>query len=142
MAPVLTAIETIKQRSKCWLELTNLVVPTYNDNLEEIEAMSRWVREHLGAEVPLHFGRFVPKYRLTNLPRTPVQTLEAACAVAREVGLRYVYTSNLAPHEGTNTLCANCGATVIERLGFKVLSDRLKRGVCPECHKKLPGVWR
>ncbi len=142
LAPVLDAIKTIKQRSKCWLELTNLVVPTYNDDPEEIRAMVAWIHENLGDEVPLHFGRFVPKYKLTNLPRTSVQTLEAACEAGREAGLRYVYTSNIAPHDGTNTVCANCGTTVIERLGFKVLSDQLKRGVCPNCRKKLPGIWR
>jgi pyruvate formate lyase activating enzyme len=55
--------------------------------------------------------------------------------------LRYVYTSNIAPHAGSNTVCARCGETVIERLGFKVLENRLKRGVCPSCHKPLPGRW-
>lgn len=142
LEPVLTAIEAIKKRSKCWLELVNLIVPTYNDDPEKIRAMVAWINEHLGDEVPVHFGRFVPKYRLTNLPRTPVQTLEAACEAGRQAGLRYVYTSNIAPHEGSNTVCAHCGTTVIQRLGFKVLSNGLKRGVCSKCRKKLPGVWR
>ncbi len=141
LAPVLTAIEAVKKRSKCWLELVNLIVPTYNDDLEKIRAMVGWVRERLGDEVPIHFARFVPKYRLANLPRTPVQTLEAACAAGRAAGLRYVYTSNIAPHEGCNTSCDQCGTTVVQRLGFKVLSNELKRGVCPTCHQKLPGVW-
>jgi pyruvate formate lyase activating enzyme len=141
LAPVLKAIETLKKHSRCWIELTNLVVPTYNDDPEQIRAMVAWVHDQLGDEIPMHFARFVPTYRLTNLPRTPVQTLEAACEAAREAGLRYVYTSNIAPHEGSNTVCARCGATVVERLGFKVLSNALRRGVCPKCRKPLPGQW-
>lgn len=141
LAPVLTAIETLATRSRCWLELVNLVVPTYNDDPDQIRAMAAWIHRHAGPDVPVHFERFVPEYRLTNLPRTPVPTLEAACDAARAAGLRYVYTSNIAPHEGCNTICASCGATVIERLGFKILTNSLKRGVCPRCHKRLPGVW-
>jgi hypothetical protein len=97
LAPVLTAIEALARRSQCWLELVNLVVPTYNDDPEQIRAMVAWIREHAGPDVPLHFERFVPKYRLANLPRTPVQTLEAACEAGRAAGLRYVYTSNIVP---------------------------------------------
>jgi len=141
LAPVLAAIKTIKHETKAWLELTNLVVPTYNDAPEDIRGMVKWVRDELGDEVPMHFARFVPTYRLSNLPRTPVQTLEQACEFGRDAGLKYVYTSNLAPHEGSNTRCANCGAVCIDRLGFKVLSNNLKRGACPECRQKLPGVW-
>ena len=141
LAPVLAAIETIKQKTRCWLEIVNLIVPTYNDDMEMIRAMVAWTHEHVGDDVPLHFARFEPKYRLTHLPRTPVQTLEAACEAARTAGLRYVYTSNIAPHEGTNTFCARCGARMIERLGFKVLDNQLKRGMCPNCRNKLPGVW-
>ncbi len=141
LEPVLDAIKTIKKRTKCWLELVNLVVPTYNDDIEKIGEMARWVRKHVGGNVPVHFARFVPMYKLTNLPRTPVQSLDAACAVARKAGLRYVYTSNIAPHEGNNTYCAHCDRPVIQRLGFKVLDNKLNRGVCPACRKKVPGVW-
>lgn len=142
LAPVLTAIETIKAKTDCWLELINLVVPTYNDDLEQIKQMSEWIHRQLGDDVPLHFARFVPMYRLTNLPRTSVQTLEAARAVAQQVGLRHVYTSNVAPHEGTNTFCDNCGQALIQRLGFKILENNLNRGKCPRCRRRPPGVWR
>ncbi len=141
LAPVLTAIETIKKQTKCWLEVLNLVVPSYNDDLPKIAEMAAWLHKHLGADVPLHFARFAPMYKLANLPRTPVPTLEAACAAARQAGLKYVYTSNIAPHEGNNTFCANCRQPAIERLGFKILGNKLKGGQCPGCHRKLPGVW-
>lgn len=141
LAPILAAIETIKTRTKCWLELLNLVVPSYNDELPKIEALVAWVFKHLGPDVPLHFARFSPTYKLANLPRTPVQTLEVACEAARQAGLRYVYTSNIAPHEGTHTRCANCSQTVVQRLGFKILQNDLNAGACPGCRRKLPGVW-
>ena len=141
LAPVLTAIETLKKESKCWIELTNLLVPTYNDDPGQIAKMVAWVHDKLGDDVPLHFARFVPMYKLTNLPRTPVQTLEAARAAGRKAGLRYVYTSNIAPHEGNNTFCAACGEPVVQRLGFKVLENTLRKGTCSCCRHKLPGVW-
>jgi pyruvate formate lyase activating enzyme len=139
--PILEAIKAIKKHTKCWLEIVNLVVPTYNDDAGETAKMVRWIRQNVGGNVPVHFARFVPMYQLTNLPRTPVQTLEAACAAAKAAGLRYVYTSNIAPHEGTNTFCADCKKPVIQRLGFKIVQNDLKKGVCPHCKKKLPGVW-
>jgi pyruvate formate lyase activating enzyme len=141
LAPVLTAIEALKKNTKCWLELLNLVVPTYNDDPAKIAEMVKWVHEHLGDQVPLHFARFVPMYKLGNLPRTPVQTLEAACDAGRQAGLRHVYTSNIAPHEGNNTVCPKCGTRVIQRLGFKILENKLAGGACPQCKQKLPGAW-
>lgn len=141
LEPVLDAIKLVKRRTKCWLELVNLVVPTYNDDPEVIGKMVRWVRKELGGNVPVHFARFVPMYKLKNLPRTPVQTLEAAHAAAREAGLRYAYTSNIAPHPGNNTYCAKCETPVVQRLGFKVLENGLNKGVCGNCRERLPGVW-
>ncbi len=142
LEPVLTAIETLATRGKSWIEIVNLVVPTYNDDERQIARMCAWLSESVGAEVPVHFARFVPMYRLTNLPRTPVQTLEAACRIAEQHGLKYVYTSNIAPHEKNNTFCGKCGTGLIERLGFRILSRRDRAGRCPKCHTRLPGVWR
>ncbi len=142
LAPVLAALEALHQRSGCWLELLNLIVPSYNDDPEQVRQTTRWIHEHLGDDVPLHLARFVPTYRLTNLPRTPVESLEEGCRIARQAGLRYVYTSNIAPHPANNTTCADCAQPVIERLGLKVLSNKLKDGTCPNCHRKLPGIWK
>ncbi|MFH0983159.1 MAG: AmmeMemoRadiSam system radical SAM enzyme [Planctomycetota bacterium] len=141
LEPVLNAIKTIKAKTNCWLELVNLVVPTYNDDISVIRRMCGWIRRNVGVNTPLHFSRFVPMYRLTNLPRTPVPTLEAACQAAKDVGLQYVYTSNIAPHDGNNTYCAKCGTSLIQRLGFKILENRLRAGQCPQCRLRLPGVW-
>ncbi|MFH1417447.1 MAG: AmmeMemoRadiSam system radical SAM enzyme [Planctomycetota bacterium] len=141
LAPVLEAIKTVKKSTKCWLELTNLVVPTYNDDADKITKMVKWIRKNLGGNVPVHFARFVPMYRLANLPRTPVQTLETACDAARKAGLRFVYTSNISPHPANNTYCPWCDGPLVQRLGFKTLESKLEKGNCPKCRKRLPGVW-
>lgn len=141
LAPVLDAIKTIKHKTPSWLELVNLVVPGYNDDPDTIARMVAWIRAEVGDDTPIHFARFVPMYQLSNLPKTPVQALEKSCELARQAGIRYVYTSNIAPHDGTSTQCANCGARLIERLGFKVLSNEVRNGKCPKCGLRLPGVW-
>ena len=140
LKPVLRAIETVRA-SGVWFELVNLVVPTYNDSSKDLKAMCRWIYRHLGANVPINFERFVPRNKLRNLPRTPVATLEKACDIARSAGIKYVYTSNIAPHKGNNTYCASCRRLLIERLGFNILNNRMKGERCPYCGTKIPGIW-
>jgi pyruvate formate lyase activating enzyme len=141
LQPVLEAIETIDRKTDCWLELTTLIVPTYNDDLPTLTRMFGWIRSHLGVHVPIHLARFVPKYRLANLPQTPVQTLDAARAAAAKRGLRFVYTSNVAPHPGNHTYCPRCDALLVERIGLKLVSNDVGRGLCPNCRSRLQGVW-
>jgi pyruvate formate lyase activating enzyme len=137
---VLRALEVAREEG-VWMEITNLLVPTYNDDMKKIRQMCRWIVKNLGADVPLHFGRFVPEFKLKNLPRTPVATLEEARNIGLEEGIRFVYTSNIAPHVGNNTYCPRCGAKVVSRLGFKILSNCLKDGACPKCGETFPGIW-
>ncbi|MHC5038301.1 MAG: AmmeMemoRadiSam system radical SAM enzyme [Planctomycetota bacterium] len=137
---VLKAIETAKSCG-VWMEITNLLVPTYNDNMKDITAMAKWMVKNLGPEVPLHFGRFVPEFKLRNLPRTPVQTLTDARNAALDAGLKYVYCSNVAPHQGNNTICPKCKKTLIERVGFKILKNDVRKGACSHCQEKIPGVF-
>lgn len=139
-APVLDALRVVKEEKR-WLELVYVVIPTYNDDPKEASGMARWACENLGADTPVHFARFFPEYKMTDLPRTPVQSIDACVAAAREAGLRYVYVTNLAPHEANHTVCADCGEMVVRRLGFKVLEDRSKGGKCPKCSRALPGIW-
>ncbi|MCU0293713.1 MAG: hypothetical protein MUF10_17310, partial [Thermoanaerobaculaceae bacterium] len=92
-------------------------------------------------DVPIHFTRFHPTYRLLNLPPTPVQTLEHAWTLARAEGLHHVYTGNVPGHAGESTFCPGCGALVVKRLGFQVLDNKLSAGKCPSCQRLIPGVW-
>ncbi len=141
LQPVLEAIRTIAQ-SGVHLEVVNLVVPQHNDAAEDMRQLARWLREEVGPDVPLHFSRFYPTYRLTNLPPTPVPTLENARAIAMEEGLHYVYVGNVPGHEGNNTYCPRCGEVVIRRSGLSVLEMRLQDGHCVNCGQAIPGVWK
>jgi pyruvate formate lyase activating enzyme len=140
LKPVLKAIETVRAAS-VWLELVVLLIPTLNDSDGELRDLARWVRGTLGPDVPLHLTRFHPTYRLTNLPPTPVATLERAVAIARAEGLHFVYLGNVPGHEGENTACPGCGTVLIRRVGFVVRENLLANGRCPNCARAIPGVW-
>ena len=140
LEPVLKALEIIKA-SGVWLEIVVLLVPTLNDSEEEVRRLAAWVKKKLGPDVPLHFTRFHPTYRLTNLPPTPVPTLERAWRTAKGEGLNFVYLGNLPGHEAENTSCPGCGEIVIRRMGFRILDNRLNKGHCAECKRAIPGVW-
>ncbi len=140
LKPVLETLERIRGAG-VWLEIVVLLVPGLNDSEAEIHAMARWVRRTLGQDVPVHFSRFHPTYRLTNLPPTPLETLERAVAAARAEGLHYVYLGNVPGHADESTRCHACGEVVIRRVGFTVASNNLLDGRCPGCRTAVPGVW-
>ena len=140
LAPVQAAIRQVKASGK-HLELVNLLVPTLNDSEAEVNQLIDWVGEHLGPDVPLHFTRFNPQFQLKSLPPTPVSLLDRFRKNAMAKGLHYVYTGNIPGHEGNHTLCHSCHKTVIERLGFQVLKNRLVEGECPDCGNRIPGRW-
>lgn len=140
LKPVLRTLEVIRAAG-VWLEIVVLLIPTLNDAESEVRELARWVVAHLGRDVPVHFTRFHPTYRLTNLPPTPVATLERAHAAARAEGLRFVYLGNLPGHPAENTVCPDCGALLIRRTGFVVRENHLRRGACPTCNRAVPGVW-
>lgn len=138
--PVLDACKTIKEAGK-WIEIATLLVPGVNDGEKEVRDIAAWIAESLGSDTPWHLERFAPQFQLANLPTTPVKTLERAREIGAQKGLKYVYLSNLAPHEGNHTYCPKCRQPVIKRLGFKLLSNSLRDGRCPHCRTKIPGIW-
>ncbi len=125
-----------------WFEIVVLIIPTLNDGVKEIREMARWIFNELGPDVPVHFTRFHPTYKLRNLPRTPPETLRTARQTAMAQGCNYVYTGNLPGGEGEHTFCSKCKTAVIRRYGHMVLSNVLKGGKCPQCGKSIPGVWQ
>ncbi len=140
LEPVLKSLEVIREVG-VWLEIVVLLVPTLNDSADEVRGLCSWVRKELGPDVPVHFTRFHPTYRLTNLPPTPVASLEQAWTIGREAGLNFVYLGNVPGHPGENTACPGCGEILIRRVGFRILANRLDDGSCPDCGLSIPGVW-
>jgi pyruvate formate lyase activating enzyme len=140
LRPVLETLVTVRRRAK-WMEIVYLVVPTLNDGEAEFRDLARWIKANLGSDVPIHFTRFYPKYLLTNLPPTPVETLERAKAIAEAEGLQYTYIGNVPGHTGENTYCPKCRSLLIERAGFTISQINLKNGKCKRCGKAVPGVW-
>lgn len=131
----------IVRRSGTYFELVSLILPTQNDDPEEIGKMCLWIRENLGADTPLHFSRFSPTHRFRELPPTPIRTLERCGDIARKAGLSFVYIGNVPGHEANSTFCPDCGTRLIHRHHFGVLENRARRGTCPDCGRKLPGIW-
>jgi pyruvate formate lyase activating enzyme len=140
LAPVLETLKTLKGK-KIHVEITNLIVPTKNDDMSMVKEMCLWVRKELGADIPVHFSRFYPLYKLKNLPPTPVSTLEQARMIALSCGLEYVYVGNVPGHEGENTFCPNCKKMLIQRTGYMVGEIHLTGGKCRYCGHTVPGIW-
>ncbi|HBD09367.1 MAG TPA: AmmeMemoRadiSam system radical SAM enzyme, partial [Syntrophobacteraceae bacterium] len=141
LQPVLDTLVRLKQKG-VHTELVTLLVPGRNDDMEQIRAMCHWIKTELSPDVPLHFSRFYPMYKLKSLPPTPVETLEAARAAALEEGLRYVYLGNVAGHAGEHTYCPQCGVVVIQRLGYQVKPVAFQDGRCTKCGQPIPGIWK
>jgi pyruvate formate lyase activating enzyme len=140
LTPVLETLKTLK-KEKVHLEITNLIIPTKNDEVSIIKEMCLWIKKELGADTPIHFSRFYPLYKLKTLPPTPVSTLEKARAVALSSGLEYVYIGNVPGHEGENTFCPKCKKMIIQRTGYILGEVRLKDGKCRYCGSPIPGIW-
>ena len=141
LQPVLDTIKVIKEEG-VWLEIVNLVIPSFNDNLSEINAMCKWIADNVGPDVPIHFSRFWHSYKLENMETTPVRTLENAFSIATAAGLNYVYIGNVPGHPKGNTYCPHCGKLLIERIGFLAIGqNNIVNGKCRYCQEKISGVW-
>jgi pyruvate formate lyase activating enzyme len=137
---VLETLVTIRKHGT-WAEIVYLVIPTLNDSDAEFKAAAQWIGSNLGPDVPVHFDRFHPEYLLTNLPDTPVESLERAKAIADAEGLHYVYVGNVPGHPAENTYCPKCRRVVIERQGYTIGQMHLKKGKCGFCGQVIPGIW-
>ncbi|MDP2107037.1 MAG: AmmeMemoRadiSam system radical SAM enzyme [Desulfobulbaceae bacterium] len=138
--PVLRTLKIFKEEG-VWLEITNLVIPTWTDNLEMIKRMCDWLSVNGLQDCPLHFSRFSPLYKLNQLPSTPVSTLNKARDIAKKAGVRYVYVGNVPGHPAENSYCHNCGKLIIERRGYVITTKHIKNGSCTFCQEDIPGVW-
>ena len=118
------------------LELTNLIIPDENDDPDQIRELCRWIAKDLNPDVPIHFSRFHPMYKMSGKPSTPVETIEMALEIAEEEGLNYVYVGNVPGHRSDNTYCPECGKLLIKRSGFSISEYNLEDARCPKCGKE------
>ncbi|MCR4415550.1 MAG: AmmeMemoRadiSam system radical SAM enzyme [Thermoguttaceae bacterium] len=142
LQPVLDTLVYLKHHTRVWVEITTLLIPGLNDSEQEIEAMTTWVVENLGPDVPMHFTAFHPDWKMRDRPPTPPSTLSRARAIARKNGVRYAYTGNVHDKEGGSTYCYSCGRCVIGRDWF-VLSEwnLTAEGRCAFCGTPCSGVF-
>ncbi|BCN93120.1 hypothetical protein THMIRHAM_09050 [Thiomicrorhabdus immobilis] len=142
LQPVLDTIEYVANETDTWMELTTLLIPGENDSEKELAQMAEWIIEHCGDEVPLHFTKYHPDYRMMNNPETPIETLEKARKIAMDAGLKFVYTGNVLDFEGQATYCPNCGEKVIERQYYQITDWQLNNGCCQHCNTPVAGVYQ
>jgi len=140
LAPVLQTLKTLKNEG-VHLEITNLMIPTKNDDVDTVRKMCAWIKSELGSDTPVHFSRFYPLYKLRNLPPTPVSTLEKSRKIAMDLGLEYVYIGNVPGHEGERTFCPRCKKLLIVRQGYSIGEVHLNKGKCKFCGKPISGIW-
>jgi len=140
LQPVLDTLKRLSG-SGVWYEIVVLVIPTLNDSPDEIKRMSAWMVKELGQDVPLHFSRFNPMYKMKNIPPTPPQTLRRAREIAMGEGIHFVYIGNVPGAEAQNTICPSCRAVLIERYEYRILNNTIVDGKCKACGKPVPGVW-
>ncbi len=140
LQPVLDTLLLLKKETPVWFEITNLMIPTLNDDPEETRKLADWILENLGPDIPLHFTAFHPDFKLRDKPPTPPETLHQARRIALQAGLHYVYEGNIVTDAGS-TFCPKCKLRVVRRSWHKVEEDLLNGGKCPRCASVIPGVW-
>jgi len=142
LEPVLDTLRYLRHETEVWLEITTLLILGHNDADSEIDALTRWVAEDLGPDVPVHFSAFHPSFRMTDVPPTPKATLTRARRIAQDNGLRYVYTGNVHDPEGGTTYCPGCSAAVVERDQYVIETYSLTDdGLCLRCDTGIPGRY-
>ncbi|MFC1723985.1 AmmeMemoRadiSam system radical SAM enzyme [candidate division KSB1 bacterium] len=142
LKPVLDTLVLLKKRG-VWFEIVYLMIPEQNDKPEEIRELAKWIKSELGGDVPVHFSRYYPMYKLKNIPPTPVKTLETAKEICDAEGLNFVYLGNVPiGHKGGHTYCPKCKSVVIQRLGYSVNLKNFEKGRCSKCNTTIPGVWQ
>lgn len=140
LEPILSSLRTLKDEG-VWLEITNLVIPSWTDDLDMIKRMCGWLATNGFDDTPLHFSRFHPQYKLQRLPSTPVNTLTRAKEIADAEGLKFVYIGNVPGNSATDTSCPKCHKLVVDRSGYHISEIHISDGRCRYCNEEIAGMW-
>jgi pyruvate formate lyase activating enzyme len=130
LQPVLDSIRLMHQMGVL-VEVTTLIVPGHNDGDEELRQIARFLAD-ISLDLPWHISRFVPHYKMTDVPPTPVGTLHRAAEIGYETGLRYVYAGNVPGDQYENTYCPDCKEIAIQRFGYHT-QIKLDGNRCKNC---------
>lgn len=140
LQPVLKTLQLLL-KEKVWLEITNLIIPGWTDDVDTIKTMCAWLAGNGFGNTPLHFSRFFPTYQLLGVPPTPINSVEAAAQAAADANINYVYTGNLPLNHLETTKCHQCHNVLISRMGNRLITCKLTSNICPECQQFVPGVF-
>jgi len=137
--PIFDTLLEIRDKTKIHVEITDLIVPKVGDNLEYARKLSKFIYDEFGPEMPIHFLRFHPDYKMMDYEPTPVKTLEKHYQVAKEEGLKYVYLGNVPGHPWEHTYCSQCNKIVVKRFGFDIQGWNMdKDNKCKFCGNQIP----
>ncbi len=140
LEPILNTLKTLKKYN-VWLEITYLLIPDINSSNQMLNDVCKWLKENNLSDVPLHFSRFYPTYKLNNISPTSLDLLKKAFNIAKNNNIKYVYIGNVAGTNFENTICPNCNRTIIERIGFKVKTNNISNSKCKFCECIIDGIW-
>ncbi len=142
LQPILDTLKYLKHETRVWFEITTLLIPGHNDSDQELEAMTQWVVENLGPDVPMHFTAFHPDWKMRDVPPTPPSTLTRARKIALKNGVHYAYTGNVHDEAGESTYCHQCGVKLIGRNWYDITAWNLDAtGKCKQCGTVCAGVF-
>jgi pyruvate formate lyase activating enzyme len=139
--PVKETLVYLKRETEVWFEITTLLIPGQNDSVEEVDRLCDWVVTELGPDVPLHFTAFHPDFKMTDLPRTPTETVLRAREQGKRHGIRHVYSGNVHDQNGQSTYCPGCGAVAVERDWYTLGKYALRANACAGCGTTIAGVY-
>jgi pyruvate formate lyase activating enzyme len=134
---ILDVASRAREKWNMHIEVVTNIIPTMNDDEEQLGGIATWIRDNLGELTPWHLTRFYPMYNLTDLPATPVTTLEKAYAIGKRAGLKFVYLGNVPGHQYENTMCYSCGKLIIRRTGYHTDVLGLDGSSCQFCAANL-----
>ena len=137
--PIFDTLLEIRDKTKIHVEITDLIVPKVGDNLEYARKLSKFIYDEFGPEMPMHFLRFHPDYKMMDYELTPLKTLEKHYQIAKEEGLKYVYLGNVPGHPWEHTYCSECNNIVVKRYGFDIQGWNMdKNNKCNFCGNQIP----
>jgi len=140
LTPILDSLQMLKGAG-VWLEITNLIIPTWTDSMKMIEEMCQWLSKNNFEDTPLHFTRFSPMHQLSNLQPTNIDYLLKAKEIAEANGIKYVYLGNIRNADANSTYCPECKKLLIERQGYFVVKNEITAGACPYCNHTIAGYF-